>query len=202
METNGFRVVQATTLVSLLVLIATGSALADPSSRVRWDILASNPNALVAGGAESATAPDGSMITLTSTGTFIQSASGNVEDADGNGSWAVFPPNSQQPSATGTYHVTGIDFFALAPGTLEGSGLLDDIGELDEGHAGLAVFRLGYSDGTTGDVVFSCSLIGTPPDVFEGITATKGAVDYLNSVPPPSDAGTIFHISRVGRGRR
>lgn len=140
METNGFRVVQATTLVSLLVLIATGSALADPSSRVRWDILASNPNALVAGGAESATAPDGSMITLTSTGTFIQSASGNVEDADGNGSWAVFPPNSQQPSATGTYHVTGIDFFALAPGTLEGSGLLDDIGELDEGHAGLAPF--------------------------------------------------------------
>ena len=204
MAPNGLRLARAALLASLLLVTASRSALADSASRVRWDILAENPSSAVPGGSESATAADGSMITLStqsSGNTFIMSASGNVVHPVGEGTWSVFPPSSTTPSATGTYQVTGIDFFAVAPGTLVGAGITDSIGDINETAAGLAVFRIAYSDGSTGDLVFSCALIGTPPDVFEGITATKGAVDYLNSVPPPGDAGTLFHISPVGRGR-
>jgi len=45
--------------------------------------------------------------------------------------------------------------------------------------------------------VVSCHFNGTPNSVFEGITASKGFVDYWNRVPPAPgvDANrTAFHV--------
>jgi len=44
----------------------------------------------------------------------------------------------------------------------------------------------------------SCHLVGTPDSVFEGVTATKGFVDYWNREAPPAPPGnadrTTFHV--------
>jgi hypothetical protein len=45
----------------------------------------------------------------------------------------------------------------------------------------------------------SCHLVGTPNSVFEGITASKGFVDYWNREAPPPPPGnadrTTFHVT-------
>ena len=63
--------------------------------------------------------------------------------------------------------------------------------------AGLAVLRIQYSDGERGILVVSCHLAGTPDSVFEGITASKGFVDYFNSqapIPGVDANRTLFHV--------
>jgi len=103
-------------------------------------------------------------------------------------------------SASGTYWVTGLVRFEPAPGTLP--PVNDLVGNPDEASAGLIVLRLAYSDGSHGILVISSRLVGAPdaPDtVFEGITATKGFVDFWRRLPPINfpffDANrTLFHV--------
>jgi len=82
----------------------------------------------------------------------------------------------------------------------EGPPSNDNIADRADGRAGLAVSRITYSDGSRGILVESCHLAGTPDPVFEGITASKGFVDYFNPEappPPPGDANrTLFHVVR------
>ena len=71
---------------------------------------------------------------------------------------------------------------------------------------GSGTFTVGDSDdGSKGILVVSCDLPGNPPpgpagspdSLFEGITASKGFVDYWNrSAPAPGVDGnrTIFHV--------
>jgi hypothetical protein len=80
----------------------------------------------------------------------------------------------------------------------------DLIGNSADARAGLAVLRIKYSDGSLGVLVISCHLFpgpsgipGSPPSVFEGITVSKGFVDFFDRVPPVGgvDANrTLFHV--------
>ena len=156
---------------------------------------------MVPGGSASASAVDGSKITMTGTGTFVAPAGENETSSavTGGGTWEIFPPGSSTPSTNGTYEVEGLVRFDEEPvGTLGDlvppvkdftPGFIDD---LEDAHAGLAILRIRYSDGDRGILVLSCMLDGTPASVLEGITASKSFVDFYNSVQP---VPTIFHIA-------
>jgi hypothetical protein len=92
--------------------------------------------------------------------------------------------------------VTGFVDWHLAPGTAP--PLTNLIGDPADARAGLVFLTIAYSDGSTGVLVVSCHLVGTPDSVFEGITASKGFVDYFNAVPPPAPPGdanrTLFMV--------
>ncbi len=94
----------------------------------------------------------------------------------------------------------------MAPGaqTSTTKDLIGD-GTLADNRAGLAFLRVAYSDGSKGILVVSCDLPGNPPpgpagapdSLFEGITASKGFVDYWNrAAPVPRVDGnrTLFHV--------
>src|SRR6266853_1915336 len=116
-----------------------------------------------------------------------------------------------QPRRTGmgNYQVSRLIRFEVAPGH-QTSILRDNIGDgtLTDNRAGLAVFRIAYDDGSKGILAVSCHLNGNPPSqadaapasIFEGITASKGFVDYWNRVAPAGSPGTananrtLFHI--------
>jgi len=172
---------------------------------IRWDIANAADNIIAPGGVASAFADDGSKITLTGSGTFVESQirkgplAGLSSQVTGGGTWEKFDPHGDSTGA-GTYTVTLLDRFDPAPGTLVGSGATDLIGELEDTQAGLAVFNVEYSDGTRGTLTFSCWIPfgtpGTPNSVFEGITASKDFVDYWNredGKPISTADQTIFH---------
>jgi hypothetical protein len=173
-----------------LSLLFVSNVRANDETRARFDILGfdATTNSIVAGGSASSTAADGSQITITARIFFEPNDSG---DATGGGTWQTQDVNGAV-TGSGTYNATRLDAFDAAPGTLVGAGVNDGIGNIADAHAGLAVFTIRYSDGTRGVLVSSCSLIGTPAAIFEGFTATKGAVDFAFFVPPA--VGTAFHI--------
>jgi hypothetical protein len=169
----------------VMSLVFTGVSRADDTV-VRWDIIRLNfPACPNPGGNASALANDNSKITVTGSGTFKPD---DPEEVTGGGTW-------QTASGSGTYQVRRLVRWDRAPGTLACSP--DPIpGEIS---AGLVVLSIAYSDGSKGILVVSCHLVGTPDSVFEGITASKGFVDYWNRVPPGADPNanrTNFHIQR------
>lgn len=159
---------------------------------MRWDIISVDfsTGTLSAGGIASAQANDGSRITLTGSGTF-RSNPGNPQDVTGGGTW-----QTAANERSGTYQVTEFVRFEVAPGTPPLPN--DNIGNRADSRAGLLVVRVAYSDGSEGTLVVSCHLAGTPPAVFEGVTASKGFVDYWNREAPPTPPGnanrTTFHV--------
>jgi hypothetical protein len=134
------------------------------------------------------------MITLTGSGTF-RSNPGHPQDVTGGGTWTTVGAGA----GSGTYKVTGFVSFVLAPGFLT---ITDGVtGVAADARAGLAVLQIAYSDGDEGVLVVSCDLPGgSPPTLFEGITASKGFVDYWNRVAPESSTPfgnrTAFHEVR------
>ena len=164
-------------------------------STVRWDIISVNfgTGTLSAGGKASAQANDGSKITLTGSGTFQP---GEDDETDGGGTWWTFDPTGTQ-TGTGTYKTKGLVSWTPAPGTPPLPN--DNIGVRANESAGLAVLTIRYSDGSRGLLTVSCHLNGSPASIFEGITATKGYIDYWNREAPPAppaDANrTNFHVT-------
>src|SRR6267378_3675881 len=165
------------------------------NQRMRWDIISVNFATLTlsAGGVASARANDGSKITLTGSGAY-RSNPGNPQDVTGGGTWQTFDASGGS-TGSGTYTVTGFVSFTLAPG---GPPLPNDnIGNRADIRAGLLVVRIAYSDGSEGTLVVNCHLVGTSDAVFEGVTASKGFVDYWKREAPfPGGAGgrTAFHV--------
>jgi len=163
-------------------------------TKIRWDIISVNfaTGTLSAGGIASARANDNSKLTLTGFGTFEPN---DPEEVTGGGTWTTFN-SSGATTGSGTYGVKRLVRWELAPGTPPLPN--DNIGNLADNRAGLVVLRIRYSDGTQGILVVSCHLVGTPDTVFEGITASKGFVDYWNREAPPAPPGnanrTTFHI--------
>ncbi len=183
-------------LVLGVLLAATGAFGSSKSNAaMRWDIVSLNFATLTLspGGNASAFAADGGEITLTGHGTF-RSNSGSPQDVTGGGTWTT---SLGTVTASGTYKVTGFVDFDLAAGSLPAS-FTDTIGNSADARSGLAVLQIAYSDGTDGILVVSCHLpVGSPPDLFEGITASKGHADYWQRVAPlPGvDANrTEFHV--------
>jgi hypothetical protein len=183
--------------VLALLLLATTVASADSGGHMRWDIINVDFSTLTlsAGGIASARANDGSKITLTGSGTF-RSNPGNPQDVTGGGTWTTYAPDGTTVTGSGTYQVTGFVSFVLAPGTAPLPN--DEIGPPANQRGGLLVLRIAYSDGSVGTLTVSCHLVGTPDSVFEGVTATKGFVDYWNREAPPAPPGnanrTNFHV--------
>jgi hypothetical protein len=188
------------TFLLLTVLLAIVAPAANAQAKhVRWDIISVNfgTGVISAGGSASAFAgfvSDVSEITLTGTGTFVAPANGGGSDTvTGGGTWTI-----DTPSASGTYEVKGLVRFDESPGTLVGSGLTDKIGDIEDAVAGLAVLTIQYSDGDRGILVVSCNITGA--SIFEGVTASKGPVDYRKSEAPEffgttGENLTAFHIA-------
>lgn len=188
--------------VVLLSLTTAVSPAFSQAGHGRWDIVSIDfsigpPRPLNSGGVASALANDGSRIVLTGAGTFVAPAGGGGADSGvtGGGTWETFNAGNVS-TGSGTYWVTGLVRWDQAPGLFP-SNIIDNIGDPSEASAGLAVLRVQYSDGEQGILVVSCMLAGTPVRVFEGITASKGFVDYFNSQAPIPlvDANrTLFHV--------
>ena len=96
--------------------------------------------------------------------------------------WQTFD-GSGNPTGSGNYQVTGFVDFDVAPGSLP-ANFTDLSGNKADVRSGLAVFKIAYDDGSDGVLVVSCDLpVGSPPTLFEGITASKGYVDYWERDP-------------------
>jgi len=162
------------------------TAAGSQNSLMRWDLISVDFVTLTAsaGGTASAFANDNSKITLTGTGTF-RSNSGNSQNVTGGGTW-------ETSTGSGTYEVTGFVSYVVAPGTFPLAH--DNIGNPADARAGLAVLKISYNDGSDGVLTVSCTIAGTPAAVFEGITATKGYVDYLRPDVPGNNNRTLFHV--------
>jgi len=179
------------------------------TNTIRWDIIhiamfdPVNGNVIEANGMAWAFAQDTSKITVTGSGTFTV---GDSDDVTGGGTWQTVgePPASTVNS--GTYRVTRLVRFEVAPGA-QASNAKDHIGDgtLADNRGGLAILRIAYSDGSKGILVVSCDLPGNPPpgpagsphSIFEGITASKGFVDYWNHAAPAAGVDgnrTLFHV--------
>ena len=171
----------------------------------RWDIIhaaftpTNRPVTVDPGGLASAMANDGTLITFMGSGTFTIKNGQGHDRVEGGGVWETRDTNSVV-TASGTYRVTGLVSFVVIPGSSNFPDTIDNVccGN-DAARGGLAVFRIGYSDGTTGVLTVSChAQVGAPDSVFEGITASKGFVDYWNRVAPPAPPGdanrTVFHV--------
>jgi len=161
--------------------------------RVRWDIISVDfaTGTLSAGGMASALANDGSKITLTGSGTF---GVGEDDGVTGGGHWTTFNETGS-PTGSGKYKVTRLVSWVAAPGTPPLPH--DNIGNRADESAGLAVLKIRYSDGRRGVLTVSCELVGSPHEMFEGVTVTKGPIDYWNrEAPTPGvDANrTNFHV--------
>jgi hypothetical protein len=198
-------------LIVVFALFLLGSATTGASAdnddngdrvRVRWDIISVDfaAGTVSEGGVASALAEDGSMITLTGSGTFIVRADRDDRfgPAKGGGTWETFDA-AGMPTGSGTYKTTGLVLWEQGPGTPPLP--IDLIGDIAEASAGLAVLTIKYSDGERGILVVSCHLVGTPDSVFEGVNASKGIVHYYDNVTPVPgvDANrTLFHVSARG----
>lgn len=179
--------------------VGTGvSALAGAQATglLRWDIINVNftTGTASAFGHASAFANDDSRIRLTGHGTF-RSSPGHPQDVTGGGRWTTYAPDHSR-TGSGRYKVTSFVTFELAPGTFPLAH--DNIGNPADARAGLAVLTISYDDGSKGVLVVSCHIAGTPDNVFEGVTASKGFVDYWNREAPPAPPGnanrTAFHV--------
>ncbi len=194
--------------LAVLVVMTVGLPVAyGQAAVVRWDIISVDfaTGTLSAGGIASARANDCvpagstncSKITLTGAGTFVAPAgsNGSTSATTGGGTWEAFD-NTGASIGSGTYVVTGLVRWQQAPGTPPLPN--DNIGNLADNRAGLAILRIAYDDGSRGVLVVSCHLVGTPDTVFEGITVSKGFVDYWNREAPPAPPGnanrTTFHL--------
>jgi len=177
----------------------------DDDVRIRWDIIRLSPGpAINAGGEASAKATNASpsqtetsTITITGSGTFeVPEKDEKGDDVTGGGTWMI---TTGAVSLHGTYEVLGVVSWIEAPGTVP---ITDNIGNNADARAGLAVLRIKYSDGERGILVVSCSFVGTPNTVFEGITVSKGFTDFWKAQPPtgtpatPNANRTLFHVVR------
>jgi hypothetical protein len=179
--------------VLLSSAVAFGSGTGDnEESKFGWDLLNYDPstNTLVPGGVNSSLANDGSMITLTGTGTFVVPQNGKPSSAvTGGGTWTTTDPSGTQ-TGRGNYTVEQLVRFDERPFKLL-TGVNVFFGNVRYVRGGLLFLTVAFDDGTHGVLVVSCNLAGQPID-FEGITASKGPVYYLNPQPPP--VGNIIYV--------
>ena len=198
----GLALSLAAIVVVLLSVLPGGASGGSGNIKYQWDII-NLDNAtltLTQGGHASAFSThshDGThtgQIKVTGHGTF-RANSGNAQDVTGGGTWQTFDA-SGNPTGSGNYQVTAFVSFHVAPGSLP-PPITDNSGNKADVRSGLAVFKIAYDDGSNGTLTVSCDLpVGSPPDMFEGITATKGYVDYWERDPSQESGNqniTNFH---------
>ena len=199
------RLAVVAVLLLLGVALFVSSASAGGShkeTKFRWDIISTDfaKHTISPGGIASAIANDGSSITLTGEGTFNAASNFGNRNVTGGGTWKTFD-SSGNPTASGTYQVTGFVSFKVFRGVPPPT-LKDLIGDPATARSGLLFVTIRYSDGSTGVLTVSCAQPGppaiVPPTVFEGIRVSKDLADYWNGEEPPAPPGnanrTVFHI--------
>ncbi len=143
------------------------------AAQIGWEIFSS----------ASATAADGLKIIVTGNGTFVAPAGGGGTSsaATGGGNWETRNA-SDAVTGSGTYTVTGLVRWERA---------LASNPNIPGSTAGLAILRVEYSDGSAGTLTVSCRISGAQPGRIEGVTASKGFVDFWNpTLPSPN----VFHV--------
>lgn len=205
-------IVGVLTALALAVFgFAAGAVGGNGNNLMRWDLISldtvAGQHTISPGGTASALAQNGEKLTLTGSGTF-RSNPGRAQDVSGGGDWTTYATNGTTETGSGTYTVTGFVSYVPAPGAAPDPPFTDNItGQTANIRAGLAVFQITYSDGAEGVLTVSCTLPTTGTfginDIFEGVTASKGYVDYWNHVGPtggpPFTTGTNsgrtqFHV--------
>ena len=143
------------------------------AAHIGWEIFVS----------ASASAADGLKIIVTGAGSFIAPAGGGGTSSavTGGGTWETRDA-SAAVTGTGTYMVTGLVRWERAAASVP---------SIPGSTAGLAVLRVEYSDGSAGTMTISCRISGTQPGRFEGVTASKGFVDFWNPTLPGRN---LFHV--------
>ena len=175
----------------------------------RWDLIhlttQGTNTVLDAGGFDWDKAADGSQITLTGAGTWLTlSGHEKSEAVTGGGTWVTFDTTGTNSTGSGTYAVTRLVQYDEVPGSTPAVGAVDKIGSAEDSRGGLVILRVVYSDGEEGVLTISChggGPVPVPDSVFEGITVTKGFVDYADrGKPAPGvDANrTAFHVVAEG----
>src|SRR5712672_2055112 len=99
--------------LSIIAMMTAAAPIAfAQAAHVRWDIISVNfvpPFTVSAGGVASATANDGSYITITGSGTFVAPGGGDGTSGatTGGGTWTTHTSGGVV-TGTGTYEVTGL----------------------------------------------------------------------------------------------
>jgi hypothetical protein len=203
-RTTRRTIIKTAGALGAVAALAPSAALAsEGGTHYRWDIVDilkgcpdAPPPAATAGGKASARTWTGLRITLTGSGTFRDRERVH-HDVTGGGTWETFSAAGAS-TGRGTYRVTGFASFTLPPGTLP---IGDCIGRREDARAGLVGLRVEYSDGMDGELDVSCRIAGTPVDVAEGISVSKGAIAYdqHEEIAPGVDGNrTLFHLLRRG----
>jgi hypothetical protein len=179
---------------AVALCVCSGVARGDEeSTTIRWDIQHYPGLVLQSGGEAFADAVDGSKIRLTGSGTFKTDG----HDVTGGGTWKTFAASGTLTGA-GHFRVVNLVSWYVSPGTLPCPPITDEIAPCADARAGLAVLQIQYTDGSLGKLVVSCHLpVGSPASTYEGITVSRGFIDYL--IPENPDLtmnGTIFHVIR------
>jgi len=164
------------------------------AEHVRWDLVIVAPPNVLAGGIDIARAENGSTIALTGSGSFdapsqLGRGAGSNASITGGGPWTTFSAAGAQ-MGSGTYEVDGLVRWERRPGTALPPVVTNDTIDGGVPSSGLAVLRILYSDGDRGILVVNCNLPPPDPRQFEGVTATKGLVDYWAHV----SGFTLFHV--------
>jgi hypothetical protein len=151
------------------------------------------PVSLNPGGSATAIASDGSTITIAGSGTFVSPASGGSSSAvTGGGTWKVVSADGKT-TTSGTFVVTELVRWEQSNGGFPGSGLIDNVGNINEAQGGLAVLRVLYSDGSQGVLTISCNAPKDPFAVFEGMILSKSVIQYWN--PGIFKYFSLFHVT-------
>ncbi len=174
------------------------------TARIRWDLLtldyiSADEITLDTGGVASARALDDSKITLTGAGIFVVGSNIRAPwSVSGGGTWTTFEPDGVTVTGRGSYRVVSLVHWEVAPG--EGNPAINDfIGRVEDFRAGLAVFRISYSDHSEGHLAVSCRLgfVPSPPTIHEGISISKGFVNYTNSEAPVAGVDANRNLFQV-----
>ena len=172
----------------------TSSALAQPRALghdVRWDLVQIAQGVVLPGGTDAGRdAGTGDTILMT--------GSGDAEPAEGNaagGGTFVHRHANGTEVAHGVYVVTGFLSWDPAGGTLEGTGLTDGVGRIEEESSGILtlVVRLFPSGGGHADAVLgvNCNLPGATESITEGITLAVGNLRFVQN-----GGATLLHVQK------
>lgn len=169
----------AALIVTTLLVSAPMKATAN-AKVFRWDIITFNSQGAPIPGGQAVALADNvvgaiASMTLTGSGTFDTS---DVLNVTGGGTFVIrnFPEGSTR--ASGTYEVTRLVQYIPSP-EIPGTNIL----------GGLAILAIRYSDGSEGIIVVNCGITG-PPQQTEGVTTTKGDIDYWSI----QGGNTLFHV--------
>lgn len=179
-EVSSQRVIQALLALAWLLVAGPLAVGAQEEMHFEWVL----PRPITHAAPASATAHDGSKIMISGSGSFIVPrepqmdfgrGGGSASAVTGGGQWET-RDNAGNVTGSGNFHVIELVRFEKAPGAVANPAI----------RAGLAHLRIAYDDNTRGVLLVSCRLPGSPPSMREGITASKGFVDYSNTIEAPS----------------